>query len=174
VTDYTRPLLLGYARRDLYQSNQHVERVKQEFAAIAKVEGYTMGSTYIEDPATVPAAFEALIESVNRYEISTVLLPEWRHLALVDDPAAVKAQFERVTGARFLLYDPAPELAGSGEESWFSAPSRAVNRLHSHRSRQYWSVTEPSPPLWRARPQTPISRLPRRLRASQRRGIRSK
>ncbi|MFF1820581.1 hypothetical protein ACFVWG_24970 [Kribbella sp. NPDC058245] len=66
VTDYTRPLLLGYVRRDLYLSDQRLERVKKEFAAIATVEGYTMGSTYVEEPAAVPAAFEALIESVNR------------------------------------------------------------------------------------------------------------
>ncbi len=108
MTDYTRPLLLGYVRRDLCLSDQHVERVKQEFAAIAEVEGYTMGTTYVEDPAAVPAAFEALIESVNRYEITTVVLPDWRHLALIDDPVAAKFQFERATGARFLLYDPGP------------------------------------------------------------------
>ena len=105
VTDYTRPLLLGYARRDLYLSDQHIRRVKQEFAAMAKVEGYTMGSVYIEDPDTAPAAFDALVESVNRYDITAVLLPEWRHLALVGDPAAMKQKFERATGARFMLYD---------------------------------------------------------------------
>ncbi|MFB6726270.1 hypothetical protein ACFCV3_39235 [Kribbella sp. NPDC056345] len=108
MTDYTSPLLLGYARRDLYLSDQRVERVKREFAAIAKVEGYTMGSVYVEDPATVPAAFEALVESVNRYEVTAVLLPEWRHLALIDDPAAVRFQFERATGARCLPYDLGP------------------------------------------------------------------
>lgn len=105
MTDHTRPLLLGYARRDLYLSGQHIHRVKQEFAAMAKAEGYTMGSVYIEDPDTAPAAFDALVESVNRYDITTVLLPEWRHLALLGDPVAVKQKFERATGARFMLYD---------------------------------------------------------------------
>ncbi|MFD7161109.1 hypothetical protein ACFV9C_41450 [Kribbella sp. NPDC059898] len=105
MTDFTRPLLLGYARRDLYLSSRHVQRVKQEFADLAKLEGHTMGTVYVEDPDTSPAAFDALVESVNRYEITTVLLPEWRHLALVGDPMVVKQRFERATGARFLLSD---------------------------------------------------------------------
>lgn len=104
----TGPLLLGYARRDLYLSDPHIEDMKQELKAIANLEGYTMGPVYVEDPASAPAAFDALIESVHRDQITTVLLPEWRHLALLGDPATIKQQFERVTGAHFLLYEPAP------------------------------------------------------------------
>ena len=108
VTDYTRPLLLGYARRDLYLSAQHVTALKRELSRFAQLEGFAMGSIYLEYPETTPAAFQALVDSVNRYEITTVVLPEWRHLALVGDPEAVKRQFERVTGARFVLHGPAP------------------------------------------------------------------
>ncbi|MEV5967302.1 hypothetical protein AB0L70_36375 [Kribbella sp. NPDC051952] len=105
MTDYTRPLLLGYARRDLYLSNQHVERMKAELTKFAAVEGFAMGSTYVEHRETAPAAFNALVESLNRYEPTAVVIPDWRHLALIGDPERVKREFERVTGARFMLYD---------------------------------------------------------------------
>lgn len=103
--DYTRPLLLGYARRDLYLSDRHVDDLKRELGAFAQLEGFAMGSVYLEGPDTAPAAFEALVISVNRYEISAVVLPELRHLVLAGDPGAVKRQFERVTGARLMLHD---------------------------------------------------------------------
>lgn len=108
VTDYTRPLLLGYARRDLYLSDRHVTDMKRELASFAQLEGFAMGSVYLEDPDTAPAALDALVASVNRYEVTAVVLPEWRHLGLVGDPEEVKRQFERVTGARFLLHETTP------------------------------------------------------------------
>lgn len=108
VTDYTRPLLLGYARRDLYLSDRHVEDLKRELGAFAHVEGFAMGSVYVEDPDTAPAAFEALVTSVNRYQITAVVLPGLRHLALVGDPAEVRVRFERVTGARIMLHEVTP------------------------------------------------------------------
>jgi hypothetical protein len=110
VTDYTRPLLLGYARRDLYLSDPHVTAMKPELSGFAKLEGFAMGSIYLEVPDTAPAAFEALVASVNRYEITAVVLPEWRHLALVGDPEQVKQQFEPITASCHTR--PPHELAG--------------------------------------------------------------
>ena len=108
VTDYARPLLLGYARRDLYLSDRHVDDLKRELEAFAKLEGFAMGSVYVEDLDTAPATFEALVASVNRYQITAVVLPSLRHLALVGNPAEVQVQFERVTGARIVLHKVAP------------------------------------------------------------------
>lgn len=108
VTDYSRPLLLGYARRDLYLSGRHVDDLKRELGEFAQLEGFLMGSVYVEDPETAPQAFEALVASVNRYEITAVVLPSLRHLALVGDPADIRLQFERVTGARIMLHEATP------------------------------------------------------------------
>ncbi|MGW5188943.1 hypothetical protein ACWEOO_06795 [Kribbella sp. NPDC004138] len=108
MTDYTRLLLLGYARRDLYLSDRHVDDLKRELEVFAQLEGSAMGSVYVEDPDTAPAAFEALVASVNRYQIAAVVLPSLRHLALVGNPAEVHVQFERVTGARIMLHEVAP------------------------------------------------------------------
>lgn len=108
VTDYSRPLLLGYARRDLYLSDRHVHDLRRELGAFAELEGFAMGWVYVEDPDTSPAAFEALVASVNRYEITAVVLPGLRHLALVGDPDEIRVQFERVTGARIMLHEATP------------------------------------------------------------------
>ncbi|WP_433165386.1 hypothetical protein [Kribbella sp. CA-247076] len=108
MTDYSRPLLLGYARRDLYLSGRHVDDMKRDLGAFAHVEGFLMGSVYVEDPDTAPAAFEALVASSNRYKITAVVLPSLRHLALVGDPAELRAQFERVTGVRIMLHEVTP------------------------------------------------------------------
>ncbi len=108
VTDYTRPLLLGYARRDLYLSDRHVDDLRRELGAFAQLEGIAMGSVYIEDPGTAPATFEALVASVNRYQIRAVVLPGLQHLALVGNPEEVRVQFEHVTGARIMLHEVAP------------------------------------------------------------------
>lgn len=108
VTDYTRPLLLGYARRDLYLSDRHVNDLKRELGAFVQLEGFAMGSVYVEDPDTAPAAFEALVASINHYQITAVVLPSLRHLALVGDPAEVRVRFERVTGARIMLHEATP------------------------------------------------------------------
>ncbi|GAA1696361.1 hypothetical protein GCM10009745_48000 [Kribbella yunnanensis] len=108
MTDYTRPLLLGYVRQDLLPPDYDAERMKRLFEGFARAEGFAMGSVYAEHRSTAPAAFHALIESLDRYELTAVVMPSWEHLELVGDPAAVKQQFERVTGARFLLHDPSP------------------------------------------------------------------
>lgn len=108
MTDYTRPLLLGYARRDLYLSDRRVNDLRRELGAFAQLEGFAMGSVYVEDPDTAPAAFDALVASVSRDEITAVVLPSLRHLALVGDPAQVRVQFERVTGARIMLHEVTP------------------------------------------------------------------
>ena len=108
MTDYRRPLLLGYARCDVYLSGRHVDNLKRELGECAQLEGFLMGSVYVEDPETAPQAFEALVASVNRYEITAVVLPHLRHLALIGDPAEVRVQFERVTGARIMLHEATP------------------------------------------------------------------
>lgn len=80
--DYTRPLLLGYLQRQLLVTEDQVETVKRELASFAHAEGFSMGFTYVEQPGTWPAAFEALIEAVNRYDVTAVVLPSlphWEH-----------------------------------------------------------------------------------------------
>lgn len=63
---------------------------------------------YVEQIESAPAAFEALIESVNRYEVTAVVIPSMLHFAVLSGPAAIKDQFEKATGARVLVASAAP------------------------------------------------------------------
>ena len=104
--DFAKPLLLGYLRRDLLIVDSHATELERQMADFAKVEGFAMGHTYVEKPDSWPAAFEALIESVNRYQVTAVVLPSLLHFVMRDSPLYIKDTFERATGARVLVLAP--------------------------------------------------------------------
>lgn len=56
-------------------------------------------------PPPSPAAFEALFESVRRYELTAVVLPSLLHFAVLGASHDIRDSFERATGARVLLLD---------------------------------------------------------------------
>jgi hypothetical protein len=103
--DFTRPLLIGYLQRQLLVTDDQVDGVKRQFADFARVEGYSMGFTYVERPGSWPAAFEALIEAVRRYEVTAVVVPSLLHFAALDASASFREHFESATGARVLVAD---------------------------------------------------------------------
>jgi len=100
--DYTRPILLGYVHRGLILTDGQMETAKQELVAFAQTEGFSMGFTYVEQPGTWPAAFAALIDAVNRYGVTAVVLPSLLHFAVFGVPTNIRDAFERATGARVL------------------------------------------------------------------------
>jgi hypothetical protein len=67
------------------------------------VEGFAMGTIYAENSASSPAAFEALIEAIHRYEVTAVVVPSLLHLVALTATQNIKGAFERATGARVLL-----------------------------------------------------------------------
>jgi hypothetical protein len=103
--DFTKPLLLGYVRRDLLVTDGQVNELERQMAMFAQHEGLSMGFTYVEKPGTWPAAFEALTESVNRYEVTAVVLPSLLHFAVLGASHDLEDMFERATGARVLVLD---------------------------------------------------------------------
>lgn len=106
--DHTRPLLLGYLRMHLLMTDNELADTKERLAYFAAVEGFTLGTVYVEQVDTAPAAFEALIESVNRYEVTAVVIPSMLHFAMLSSPAATKDHFDKTTGARVLIASAAP------------------------------------------------------------------
>ncbi|MEV6413676.1 hypothetical protein [Kribbella sp. NPDC051718] len=79
--------------------------MKRQFAAFARAEGYSMGFTYVERPDSWPAAFEALVEAVRRYEVAAVVVPSLLHFAALDATAGFREHFESATGACVLVAD---------------------------------------------------------------------
>ena len=97
----TRPLLLGYILKHLLMTDGELE----EFAM---VEGLAMGSIYTEERDTTPAAFQALVEAVNRYDVTTVVIPSRLHFAALAVTHDVRNTFERATGARVVIATNTP------------------------------------------------------------------
>ncbi len=62
----------------------------------------------LHTPAAWPAAFEALIEAVNRQKVTAVALPSLFHFAAFGVPTDIRDSFERATGARVLVIRPVP------------------------------------------------------------------
>lgn len=105
ATDFTRPLLLGYLQRQLLATDDQIDEIKRLFVRFATTEGYSMGSTYVEQASRWPAAFEALIEAVNRYQVTAVVVPSLLHLAALDASSGFRTRFEDATGAHVLVAD---------------------------------------------------------------------
>ncbi len=103
--DYTKPLLLGYVRRDLLVTDGQVSQLEQAMTKFALASGYSMGFTYVEKPGTWPAAFGALVESVNQYDVTAVVLPSILHFMVLDASHDMKDIFERATGVRVMVLD---------------------------------------------------------------------
>jgi hypothetical protein len=101
--DVTRPLLVGYVRRDLLSSDGAVEQLVAQMAVFARREGFSMGYTYVERAATSLAALEALVEFVGRTEDAAVVIPSPLHFLAIDGPINLREIFERATGTRVLM-----------------------------------------------------------------------
>lgn len=105
----TRPLLLGYIRRHLLTTDAELDETTERLSLFAAMEGFSLGTVYVEHLETTPAAFEALVEAVNRYEVTAVVVPSMLHFALLSAPAAIKDRFEHITGARVLVAAASPQ-----------------------------------------------------------------
>ena len=103
MTDYTRPLLLGYLRKHLLMTDEELDDTKERLAHFAHVEGFAMGLIFIEEVQTAPRAFQALIEAVIRDEVAAVVIPSMLHLAVLSAPTAIRDHFEHATGARIMV-----------------------------------------------------------------------
>jgi hypothetical protein len=103
MTDHTRPLILGYLRQHLLMTEDELADTKERLAHFAQTEGFALGTVYIEQVDTAPAAFEALVEAANRDDITAVVVPSMFHFAVLSAPATIKLHFERLTGARVMV-----------------------------------------------------------------------
>jgi len=108
VTNYTRPLLLGYVRKHLLMTEGELDDTRERLQHFAQVEGFAMGTVFVEEIETSPAAFEALVEAVSRYEVTAVVVPSMLHFAVLSAPAAIKDYFERATGVRVMVANSPP------------------------------------------------------------------
>lgn len=106
--DHTRPLLIGYIREHFLMTPTELAQAKAELVVFASREGFTLQAIFVDQVETAPAAFKALIEAANRYEVTAVVVPSWAHLSALATPTAMKDHIEHYTGARVLVVKAPP------------------------------------------------------------------
>jgi hypothetical protein len=108
MTDATRPLILGYLRKHLLMTEEELADTTERLAHFAQIEGFALGTVYVEQVDTAPAAFQALVEAANRDEVTAVVVPSMLHFAVLSAPATIKQRFEHLTGARVVVANLPP------------------------------------------------------------------
>lgn len=104
-TDRTRPLVFGYVRQHLLRTADELVDIKERLAFFAAAEGFAMGTVFVEQRESSPAAFEALVQAIEHDQAAAVVLPSMLHFAVLGAPLAVKLTFERATGAQVFVAD---------------------------------------------------------------------
>ncbi|MGC4944363.1 hypothetical protein [Kribbella sp. DT2] len=105
--DQSLPLGLGYLQMGLLPAAELAE-TKSNMKGSAFAEGFVIGAIYMERAETSPAAFEALIDAINRYEVKAVVIPNLLHLAELAATNNIKEAFKRATGARLIMVGSRP------------------------------------------------------------------
>ncbi|QNE19697.1 hypothetical protein F1D05_19435 [Kribbella qitaiheensis] len=95
-------VVIGYMRQHLLMTQTEARYAKERLAYFARVEGFTLGTLYVEQIETWPAAFEALVADAMQDSVSAVLLPSMLHFSVLGPPPMIKRHFERLTKTRVL------------------------------------------------------------------------
>jgi hypothetical protein len=103
--DLSRPLLLGYIRRELVATDAEVHKLERQMSIFAQAEGFWLGGIFVDEPTVWPAGFEVLTDAVCRHNATAVVLPSLLHFAVLGAGNDIRGTFERATGARVLLFD---------------------------------------------------------------------
>jgi hypothetical protein len=85
--------------------NQLVQ-AEAQLAEIARQQGFVLGEVFVEQRRTDPAAFDALIETVNLRKISAVIVPTQAHLSAIGGGETKAQRLHRETQAHALALTP--------------------------------------------------------------------
>lgn len=108
IADPTRPLVLGYACAHLLMTQNELAAVKHDLNRFAHKEGYTLGTVFVERVDRAPAAFGALLETVQRAGADGIVIPSMQHLGALGIPSQLVYYLQTVTGVRVLIADGPP------------------------------------------------------------------
>ncbi|HET6298198.1 MAG TPA: hypothetical protein VFG33_32780 [Kribbella sp.] len=137
--DHARPPALGFVLKNLLMTDDELDDATERLASFAEQEGFMLRTIYLEECASSPTAFEALVANINADAITAVVIPSLLHLAALSAGTDMKNTFERATGARVLVASAVlPDLA---------EPASILRRRHSRRGRDRPSAPMPVPSL---------------------------
>ena len=104
----TRPLLLGYIRAHVLMTADEIAAAKVSLAAFAMAEGFVLGTVYLDQVNTAPAAFQALVDEIRRdNDVWAVVVPTAHHLT-DGGLRAMKSDLEHHGAVHVMVAAPPP------------------------------------------------------------------
>ncbi len=77
----TLPTAYGYLSRPYGCTPRQEERWRQRIVHLAEAEGLTLAGVFVDDRATRPDGYAAMLEALRRRDVQYVLTPSLEHLA---------------------------------------------------------------------------------------------
>ena len=96
----------GYLRAHLLLTEEELADARGRLAQFAESEGYRLGTVYVERIDHAPAAFGALIQSLEHDRPEAIVIPNVLHLAGLGIPPQLIHYLQSVTGVRVLVAHP--------------------------------------------------------------------
>src|SRR5882757_8849239 len=93
----------AYVSGHLLMTELELCDLEEVLASFAQRRAWCLRSICVEQPHTMPAAFQELVELVERGRISTVLIPSLHHLAAMGEPLRIKTYLEEFLGGRVVV-----------------------------------------------------------------------
>jgi hypothetical protein len=87
-------------------TEEELDDAKGRLAHFAESEGYTLGTVYVERVDLAPAAFGALIQSLEHDGPEAIVIPNVLHLAGLGIPPQLIRYLQSVTGVQVLVAHP--------------------------------------------------------------------
>lgn len=115
MSNHPRPLLLGYIRADVLTSGTDLPGAEAELEAFADREEFSLGTVYVERGAT-PGAFHALMTEVSSEEAWGVVVPDLRHVTVVEQLVMTR-HYQDCAETAILVANFSPRSGGPGAVS---------------------------------------------------------
>ncbi|MFF1822513.1 hypothetical protein ACFVWG_34745 [Kribbella sp. NPDC058245] len=99
---------VGYLRQYPSMTRVELDQAAVQLAVFARRRGFVLRKVFVEQLATDPAAFDALVHMVKQREIPVIVVPTDAHLSAVGGGETKARRLERETGAYALTVGASP------------------------------------------------------------------
>jgi hypothetical protein len=105
---FPKPFAVAYVGAHMLATDSELPNLKRGIAEFADACGFILLTTYVEEPATAPAAFGEMVQNVWTDGVKTIVVPSLVHLAALGSPVVMKAHLEHHIGGKVLFINPGP------------------------------------------------------------------
>ncbi|WBQ05200.1 hypothetical protein [Kribbella sp. CA-293567] len=107
MTAECKPLAVAYIGAHRLTTDSELPALRRAISNFATARGFTLFMTFVEEPATAPAAFGDMVQNVWSDGVKTVIVPSVVHLAALGNPVVMKTHLEHHIGGKVLLMNAA-------------------------------------------------------------------